>query len=61
VYNPKSKELKQLKGEYFNVVLRNYPISIDIIKKQLKIRDGGNRFIYCFKYGKEKSAILLTE
>ena len=61
VYNPKSKELKQLKGEYFNVVLRNYHMSIDIVKKQFKIKDGGNRFIYCFKYGKEKSAILLTE
>ena len=61
VYNPKSKELKLLKGEYFNIVLRNYPMSVDAVKKQLKVKDGGNKFIYCFKYGKEKSAILLTE
>lgn len=61
IYSPKSKELRNLKGEYFNVVTRNYPYSAEIVKKQLKINDGGKRFIYCVKVANEKNVILLAE
>lgn len=37
---------KTLKGEPLNVVSRNYPQSAEIIKKRLRLTDGGQRFLY---------------
>lgn len=57
----RNKELKKMKGEYFNIVNRNYPKNVSQIKKELGVIDGGNQFLYCLRYGKEKSAILIAE
>ena len=61
VYSNKSKELSLLKGQYINIVCRNYGESVANVKKRFKTNDGGNRFIYCCRYSNNKSAILLVE
>ena len=61
VYSNKSKELSLLKGQYINIVCRNYAESVENVKKRYKTNDGGNRFLYCCKYGNQKSVILLVE
>ncbi|WP_417428827.1 THUMP-like domain-containing protein [Halpernia sp.] len=38
-----SKEIK--KGEYFNIVSKNYPLKPDDIKKKYKIKDGGENYL----------------
>ena len=61
VYSNKSKELSSLKGQYINIVCRNYGESVANVKKRYKTNDGGNRFLYCCRYSNNKSAILLVE
>ena len=61
VYSNKSKELSLLKGQYINIVCRNYGESVANVKKRYKTNDGGNRFLYCCRYSNNKSAILLVE
>lgn len=55
-----SKDLKGLKEEKFNVVTRSYPLTTDELKKRLKVRDGGDRYIYAFQYGAVNLKNIIT-
>ncbi len=54
------KDLKQLKGERINVSTRNYPLSADILRKKLSLREGIDTFIYGTRLG-ETPVLLLAE
>lgn len=48
-------ESKQiLKGEKFNIISKNYPLSPDEIKKKYKIKDGGERYLIFTQTHKRK-------
>lgn len=47
-----SKEIK--KGEKFNIISKNYPLTPDEIKKKYKIKDGGNGYIIFTQTQKNK-------
>lgn len=51
-------EFKQLKGERYNVVSRNYPIGADELRKKLKVKEGKDKFIYAFRFGRDEKPIL---
>ena len=50
-----SKEIK--KGEKFNIISKNYPLSPDEIKKKYKIKDGGEHYLIFTQT--QKSKIIL--
>ena len=50
-----SKQIK--KGEKFNIISKNYPLTPDEIKKKYKISDGGNRYLI-FTESKQGKVIL---
>ncbi len=43
-----------LKGEKFNIISKNYPLSPDEIKKKYKIKDGGERYLIFTQTQKRK-------
>jgi len=43
-----------LKGEKFNIISKNYPLSPDEIKKKYKIKDGGKRYLIFTQTHKRK-------
>lgn len=43
------KELTALRGEQYNVVCRNHPLTPAQIKARYHIRDGSDRFLYCLR------------
>jgi 16S rRNA G966 N2-methylase RsmD len=43
-----------------NIITRNFPYSVDEIKKTMKIKDGGNDFVFCFKDRAEKLCMVLV-
>lgn len=47
---PDKKALKALKGEKFNVVSRNHPLSAPQITKKYSLSSGIDRFLYAFRY-----------
>lgn len=53
------KGLKKLKGEKINIIIRNAPITVESIKKQFKLQDGGNRFLYVCSFGKNNKTIAV--
>lgn len=52
-----SKQIK--KGEKFNVISKNYPLTPDEIKKKYKIKDGGNEYLI-FTQTQKNKIILRT-
>ncbi|WP_407484166.1 class I SAM-dependent methyltransferase [Elizabethkingia meningoseptica] len=42
------------KGEKFNIISKNYPLTPDEIKKKYKIKDGGNQYLIFTQSGKGK-------
>lgn len=46
---PDKHQLKALKGRFYNVVVRNYPIDASLLRKKLGVRDGTDCFIYAFR------------
>lgn len=50
---------KSLKGEAFNIVVRNFNKKPDQIKKKLKLKDGGARFLFATTLNDEKKAFIL--
>lgn len=52
---PDAKELKALLPEgQVNVIARNYPLTPEEIKKKLRLRDGGQKFLIGFSSSKKK-------
>ncbi len=47
-----------VKGEKFNIISKNYPLTPDQIKKKYKIRDGGNAYLIFTQSADGKKIIL---
>ncbi len=43
-----------------NVATRNYPLSAQELKKKLKLKDGGDKFVIGFSEEKRKSVVIAT-
>jgi hypothetical protein len=57
--DPTDKELKILLPDgKANVATRNYPLSADELKKKLKLKDGGEKFVIGFSGGDRKYIIV---
>ena len=52
-----SKQIK--KGDKFNIISKNYPLTPDEIKKKYKIKDGGNDYLI-FTQTQKNKIILRT-
>ena len=52
---------KTLKGELFNIVVRNFGMKPEQIKKKLKSKDGGARFLYATTLNDYKKAFILCK
>lgn len=53
--NPDAQQLKKLlPGGKVNVMARNYPLTPEEIKKKLRLRDGGDKFLIGFSSSKKK-------
>ncbi len=57
------QELKNLKSEYpkANIAVRNYPDSVEILRKKTGIKDGGDDYIFACKMLDEKYYIISTK
>ena len=57
--NPDSKEMrKSLPQGKANVATRNYPLSADELKRKLKLKDGGEKFVIGFSEQKRKTIVI---
>lgn len=54
------KGCKELKGERYNVAVRNYPLSAAELRKKLKVKEGQDRFIYGFRAGERAFPMLVA-
>ena len=43
-----------------NVLTRNYPLSAEALKKKLKLKDGGDKFVIGFTEGTKKTVVVAT-
>ena len=58
------KELKELVAKIpkANITTRNYPVSVDVLRKKLKIKDGGDIYLFaCTLHNEQKSIIECTK
>lgn len=46
---PDNEALKSMKGEKYNVVSRNYPLTADELRKKYRIKEGKDKFLYAFR------------
>ena len=54
--------LKELKGRQFNVIVKNLSVTPESLIKELKIKDGGDLYLFCFSLGdKGKRQIIIAE
>ncbi len=59
--DPDKKQLKEFLPEgKVNVVTRNYPLSPEEIKKKLRLRDGGSKFLIGFSSTKKKHTAVCS-
>lgn len=52
--------LKSLTGGKANIITRNYPLTTAELKKKLKLKDGGDKFVIAFSGQKKKYTLLAT-
>jgi hypothetical protein len=50
---------KAFRGQSFNIVTRNFGMKPEQIKKKLKTKDGGARFLYATTLNDNKKAFIL--
>jgi len=61
VLNPEVKQLpKLLLNNQANIVTRNYPLKPEELKKKLKLRDGGDKYLIGFSSEKKKYLALCS-
>ena len=60
VLNPDKKSLTKLPKKA-NIACRNYPHKVDVLKKKLKINDGGNDYIFATTLKGEKLKLIVCE
>ncbi len=59
--NPKADQLKTIfDGNQANVITRNYSLTPDELKKKLKLRDGGEKFLIGFSGLKQKCLVAAS-
>ena len=59
VINPDKKSLaKHINGKA-NLACRNYPQKVDVLKKKLKLKDGGNHYLFATTLLDEKPKLIL--
>lgn len=60
VYNNTKKELKELaaKAPKANISTRNYPLNVDELRKKLKIKDGGDTYLFACTQANEQKVIM---
>lgn len=54
------QDRKRLKNERVNIVTRNYPLSTDMLRKELQTKEGKDTFVYATRIG-NKPILILTE
>lgn len=55
------KEMKALQGSNAHVTVRNFPLSVDAIKKQWKIKDGGDLYYFFTTLANQQKAVLICK
>ena len=60
VLNPDKKSLTKLPKKA-NIACRNYPHKVDVLKKKLKINDGGNDYIFATTLKGEQLKLIVCE
>jgi hypothetical protein len=59
--NPGKEELKQFFPEgKANVIIRNYPLSAEALKRKLKLSDGGDKYVIGFSEQNRKTIIIAS-
>lgn len=58
IFSPNDKRLKQLKGVKLNIITRNYPMTPELLRRKLKNKDGGDRFLYAARCNGRPMLIL---
>lgn len=46
---PDKRELKAIKGQKYNVVTRNYPVDVCVLRKKIGVKEGDDKFLYAFR------------
>lgn len=54
------KEIKKLSIIKANITTRNFPESVQIIRKKFKIKDGGNNYLFFTTNAENKKIVLVT-
>lgn len=61
-FGANKKDIKQyLTMQQANISVRNYPLSVAEIRKQTKLKDGGNDYIFATTLANEKKVLILCE
>jgi len=58
IYDYSKKEFKKARITKANITTRNFPDSVENIRKKLKIKDGGKNFLFCTTDLNEKLVII---
>ena len=59
ILNPDKRSLaKNISGKA-NLACRNYPQKVDVLKKKLKLKDGGNDYVFATTLNNEKPKLIL--
>ena len=55
------KELKSLNCKQANLAVRNFPEHVDTLRKRLKIKDGGNIYLFATTLNDETKSLIVCE
>ena len=62
VCNLKNKEIYNfIKDNKANITKRNFPISINSIRKKTGLKEGGNKYIFATRISNDKPKIIICE
>lgn len=61
VISPDKKNLAKLGIQNGNLACRNYPQKVDVLKKKLKLKDGGDHYIFATTLLNSKQKLLLCK
>lgn len=63
ILSPNKKETKNLlkRLSQANISIRNYPMSVQEIRKQTKLKEGGENYIFATTLSNEKKVLILCE
>lgn len=56
---PDRNDLKRLKGMRYNVVVRNYPLSAEALRRKLSLREGMDLFIYGCRVSNSDTPLII--